>query len=160
MAGLLAQHTQSQFLALAIFIAAEGMACSWAAPRPSAAAGVSRCTLQSRRTATCIIRAPASSSRRQLLPQLGWRHRLAPPAASGRSARDWAPSTRDKLGWDASDDDYDTDEDLDLFPEEVRAAYCCVGVPVHLCPALTFPAALCPPSNAGPLLRFSTACCR
>lgn len=95
------------------------MACAWASPRPSAALAAPRGTPQFRKAAACIVRAPAPSGRPQLLQQRGARQRLTRPAAWGRNARDWAPPPRDQLGWDASDDDYDTDEDLDLFPEEV-----------------------------------------
>lgn len=53
----------------------------------------------------------------------GRRQRCRPPAA-GRSLRDWADgrdAPRPLGGWESMEEEEDSDEDLDLFPEEVRS---------------------------------------
>lgn len=50
------------------------------------------------------------------------RRRCRPPAA-GRTLRDWAgrrDAPRPLGGWESMEEEEDSDEDLDLFPEEVR----------------------------------------
>ena len=95
---------------------------SWAR-RPLAACRDSRASplLPPPRTTTQIKRrhaAQRSSGRSTWQP----RRRCRPPAA-GRTLRDWAGRRdvrRPLGGWESMEEEEDSDDDLDLFPEEVR----------------------------------------
>lgn len=78
------------------------------------------CTRLALRTSTrsqqAAGRAPAIGSQ---FPQRRQCRQRGVQAGWGRKATDWAPPPRERLSWE-SESDYDSDEDLDLFPEEVR----------------------------------------
>ncbi|KAI3431812.1 hypothetical protein D9Q98_010565 [Chlorella vulgaris] len=78
------------------------------------------CTRLALRTSTrsqqAAGRAPAIGSQ---FPQRRQCRQRGVQAGWGRKATDWAPPPRERLSWE-SESDYDSDEDLDLFPEEMH----------------------------------------